>query len=176
MIDEPSDSTGLPPVLTPQLSDDAIEAGDAAAARGDWVLAISVWERLVDSPHHAAASERIRWFVDETAGGDVSRPRFSRGRMMTAGVVLAIIGTACVFLGQSQSGSTRNALSAIAWTFYIVSATLVVAYAFHGGKSPGPTGDVTHTDLTRARAASERLDSNRPGGDREIWPAADVRR
>lgn len=143
----------------------SIEAGDRAAAAGEWVQALATWERLLDTPDRKAASQRIRWFLDETTKHASARRfdpelRFDRRRLLLAGLVCAVAGTACVFLGQGQSGTARNLLAAFAWVLYLATATLVVAYAFASGPPsqhdrPGPTG----SELHRAREIASSLSS-----------------
>lgn len=151
MIDETADAQD-------PLANAAIEAGDAAAGRGDWVLAVSVWERLLETPDQPAARQRIRWFLAEAEGYPPNRS--NRRRALAAGVAFAIVGTACVFLGQAQTGVTRNVLSAIAWLLYIASAAMAVTFAFTSAASPTRASDVTADDLHLARATAARLQSN----------------
>lgn len=143
----------------------SIEAGDRAAATGEWVQALATWERLLDTPDRKAASQRIRWFIDENTKNASARRsdpelRFDRRRLLLAGLVCAVAGTACVFLGQGQSGTARNLLAAFAWVLYVATATLVVTYAFASGASPHrEMPGLTESELHRARDIASSLSS-----------------
>jgi hypothetical protein len=146
----------------------SIEAGDRAAATGDWVQAIAIWERLLDTPDRKAANRRLRWFLDESTteasvrGFDPER-RFDRRRLLLASLVCAVAGTALVFVGQGQSGTARNLLAALAWVLYIATATLVVTYEFASGPSLQRDRDrpgLTESELHRARAIASSLSSS----------------
>lgn len=155
------------PSTTPQPVALTIEASDEAAARGEWVEAVAMWERLLESPDRLAATRRIRWFLAENVSGatgarSVSMRRRNRRRLLLASVIGALAGTTCVFLGQEQAGSARIVLSAAAWVLYIATAVLVVAYAFASGHSPEPAKtdvDLDESELHRAREIASRLSS-----------------
>ncbi len=146
----------------------SIEAGDRAAATGEWVQAIAIWERLLDTPDRKAANaanQRLRWFLDESTteasvrGFDPER-RFDRRRLLLASLVCAVAGTALVFVGQGQTGTARNLLAALAWVLYIATATLVVTYAFASGRFPQrDRSGLTESELHRARAIASSLSS-----------------
>lgn len=143
----------------------SIEAGDRAAATGNWVQAIAIWERLLDTPDRKAANHRLGWFLDESTteasvtGFDPGR-RFESRRLLLASLVCAVAGTALVFVGQGQSGTARNLLAALAWVLYIATATLVVRYAFASGASPHrEIPGFTESELHRARAIASSLSS-----------------
>ncbi len=147
------------------LASDSIAAGDAAAAIGEWAEAVTNWERALGTPDRAAASQRLRWFLAENGGGTANmrerRTRGTRGRFLAVAVGCALLGTACVFLGQGQSGTVRNVLAGVAWALYIAAATLVVTYAFTGGDSASRIENVSESDVREAFAMAERLASNR---------------
>lgn len=156
----------------------SIEAGDRAAATGEWVQAIAIWERLLASPHRLAANERIRWFLDESTteasvrGFDPER-RFDRRRLLLASLVCAMAGTVCVFIGQEQLGAARNVLAALAWVLYVTTATLVVTYAFASGPSLHRDRDrpgLTESELLRAREIASSLSSTTGHPVRHPWP------
>lgn len=150
----------------------SIEVADGAAAKGEWALAIAIWERLLDSPDHLAATRRIRWFLDESPDDDVragsgQKRGSTRKRMLLASLACTAIGTACVFLGQGTSGSNRILLATLAWVLYLATATLVVAYAFASGSSPATaTSSLSAAELRRAR----QLATLQPATDRHRRP------
>lgn len=174
MIDHASDPPG------PLLAGVSIADGDAAAARSDWIVALEIWSRLLDTADRPAARQRIRWFLAEAGNSDwpaPTRERVDRGRLLVVALGCAVVGTACVFLGQSQSGAARNALSAITWVVYIASAAMVVAYAFSGADVPRRTDDdLTETELLGAHDVAERLESKHPGSGSETSSSSAVRR
>ncbi len=143
----------------------SIEAGDHAAASGEWVTAIAIWERLLVSPDRVAANQRICWFLDETMTGAHVREhhatrRLHRRRLLLVSLGCALIGTVCVFLGKEQLGAARNVLATMAWILYVASATLVVTYAFASGRSPQrDRSGLTESELHRARAIASSLSS-----------------
>lgn len=152
-----------------------IEAGDKAAADGEWVQAIALWEQVLDSPQRHVATGRIRWMLANT--GDAPADHVdeighgnSRVRLLAAAVACAAVGTACVFLGQHQTGAMRNVLASAAWALYIVTAALVVAYAF--GRRPSREAstppDLTDVELGNARQVAARLS---PGSGSRQQPA-----
>lgn len=143
----------------------SIGAGNRAAATGDWVQAIAIWERLLDTPDRQAANQRLHWFLDESTteasiwGFDPER-QFDRRRLLLASLVCAVAGTALVFVGQGQSGTARNLIAALAWVLYIATATLVVRYAFASGASPHrEMPGLTESELHRAREIASSLSS-----------------
>ncbi len=148
----------------------SIAAGDSAAASGEWVEAVAIWARLLDTSDHVAASQRIRWFLSETAtdardardardAGAMCRA--GRRRLLLVSVGCAVIGTACVFLGQDQTGLARSILAGLAWALYTATATLVVAYAFASGlPRRRETPALIASDLHRAHELARGLSSS----------------
>jgi len=132
--------------------------GDEFARAGEWAQAVAAWNRALDAGDRQAATQRLRWFLDETDGpgaGTAARAapqRAGRVRLLLAVAGGAIVGTVCVFLGQDQTGSARNVLAAVAWLAYIAAAALAVTYAFASGRRVRSTdAGLTAAELCRAR-------------------------
>jgi len=135
----------------------SIEVANEAAAEGEWTQAIAMWEQLLDTPDRLAATQRIRWFLDTSTQGGTSarigvKRRSTRNRMLIASLACALIGTACVFLGQETYGTVRLILAVIAWVLYITTAIFVVAYAYASGSSLSTvSSSLSSAELHRAR-------------------------
>lgn len=158
-----------PPTLLSARVAPSIAGGDRAARRGDWPLAIGIWQSLLDGNQREAAAERIRWFLNETSSGRPETGSVPSHRRMTnlplaVALGCGLIATALVLIAESASGPSGNFLAAAAWLMYIVSATLVVIHANRSGRSSiRMSGNLSSDDILRARQLADSVGKSNRG-------------
>lgn len=145
----------------PPTPDDALAWGDQLARQGAWSAAIAHWRTALVGRQRAEASQRIRWFLDQTEQGSSAaerrRSRQKAYRALLAAAVAAAAGIGVTLIGVGE----RSALVAtVAWMCFIGAMALTVRFTVLLGSNADPPQLLTRDDpaVTIAAERASRID------------------
>lgn len=139
--------------------------GDRLARQGEWSAAVARWRVALGGRHAPEASQRIRWFLDQTrksSNGAVTSPgRQKANRALLAAVAAAVVGTTVTLLGMAEPELNGTMVAIVAWMCFFGAMALMVAFTLRLEPPVDRSRPLLVDDLDVATAGDRALDMER---------------
>ncbi len=133
--------------------------GDRLARQGEWSAAVAHWRVALGGRHAPEASQRIRWFLDQTKkssnGAVTSRGRRKASHALLAAAAAAVAGTTVTLLGMAEPELNGTMVAIVAWMCFFGSMALMIAFTLRL-ESPSDRARPLLVDDPTVAAAGDR--------------------